>query len=381
MEGERPISQQHARRLIAALTHIMEEVTQVLGMTFYQFASWREATTLLHEIEYGPTAAQPRIELPPPPPAPLRPRVTPRYNRPRMSLSPLIKFGTSTWTYEGWQGQVYKRIYPKGRFKQDCLSEYCQYAPQSEPLFRTVGLDATFYRPPTDQQLQHYAAQLPAGFEMLSKVWERITVPQFPLLPEYGSKAGQVNPDFLNVDLFLNDVLLPYQRSFQGHTGPFIFEFQRTQMPSDFLKRLGDFLSKLPQEFRYSVEIRNPAILSYEYRALLQQYNVSHVFNHQSYQLPLIEQHKRLGEVFSAPFVVFRLLTPLRVSYAQAVRIAEPYNKIVAELPKMRQDIITLVKQAVAEQRQTYVLVNNRAEGNAPMTIQALSDQLRVDAH
>lgn len=53
----------------------------------------------------------------------------------------------------------------------------------------------------------------------------------------------------------------------------------------------------------------------------------------------------------------------------------------MAELPKMRQDTITLVKQAVAEQRQTYVLVNNRAEGNAPMTIQALSDQLRVDAH
>jgi hypothetical protein len=25
----------------------------------------------------------------------------------RMALSPLIKFCTSTWTYEGWQGQVY----------------------------------------------------------------------------------------------------------------------------------------------------------------------------------------------------------------------------------------------------------------------------------
>ena len=26
-----------------------------------------------------------------------------------LSLSPLIRFGTSTWTYEGWQGQVYKK--------------------------------------------------------------------------------------------------------------------------------------------------------------------------------------------------------------------------------------------------------------------------------
>jgi len=33
-------------------------------------------------------------------------------------------------------------------------------------------------------------------------------------------------------------------------------------------------------------------------------------------------------------------------------------------------------KQAVAENRQAYVLVNNRAEGNAPLTVQAIRDQL-----
>jgi uncharacterized protein YecE (DUF72 family) len=37
-------------------------------------------------------------------------------------LSPLIRFGTSTWTYEGWQGQVYQRQYAKTKFKQECLS-------------------------------------------------------------------------------------------------------------------------------------------------------------------------------------------------------------------------------------------------------------------
>jgi hypothetical protein len=30
-----------------------------------------------------------------------------------LSLSPLIRFGTFTWTYECWQGQVYKRQYAK----------------------------------------------------------------------------------------------------------------------------------------------------------------------------------------------------------------------------------------------------------------------------
>lgn len=64
-----------------------------------------------------------------------------------MPLSPLVRFGTSTWTYQGWQGQVYTRQYAKTKFAQECLGEYCQYQYYSEPLFRTVGNDSTFDRP------------------------------------------------------------------------------------------------------------------------------------------------------------------------------------------------------------------------------------------
>ena len=67
-----------------------------------------------------------------------------------MALSPLIRFGTSTWTYEGWQGQVYQKQYHKTTFARECLGEYCQYFynDNGAPLFRTVGNDSTFYRPP-----------------------------------------------------------------------------------------------------------------------------------------------------------------------------------------------------------------------------------------
>ncbi|UVT14603.1 MAG: hypothetical protein H8K04_12175 [Nitrospira sp.] len=64
-----------------------------------------------------------------------------------MPLSPLIRFGPSTWTYEGWQGQVYLKQYAKTTFARECLGEYCQYLHNGEPLFRTVGNDSTFYRP------------------------------------------------------------------------------------------------------------------------------------------------------------------------------------------------------------------------------------------
>ncbi|MEP7152858.1 MAG: hypothetical protein ABI856_14205 [Nitrospira sp.] len=50
------------------------------------------------------------------------------------------------------------------------------------------------------------------------------------------------------------------------------------------------------------------------------------------------------------------------------------------ELQEMRAQTVELVKQAVSRRLRVYVLVNNRTEGNAPSTIQALVDALQRDA-
>ena len=81
-------------------------------------------------------------------------------------------------------------------------------------------------------------------------------------------------------------------------------------------------------------------------------------------------------ERFTAPFTVLRLLTPLKMSYAAAKKRAEPYTKIVEELPQMRREAVRLARQAASEGRHAYVLVNNRAEGKAPLTVQALNEML-----
>jgi hypothetical protein len=103
-----------------------------------------------------------------------------------MDLPPLIRFGTSTWTYEGWQGQIYKREYKKTLFARECLGEYCQYLYNGEPLFRTVGNDSTFYRPPTANQLQQTDGIIPqslpncpparaiAAYETGDRDWETL---------------------------------------------------------------------------------------------------------------------------------------------------------------------------------------------------------------
>jgi hypothetical protein len=91
----------------------------------------------------------------------------------------------------------------------------------------------------------------------------------------------------------------------------------------------------------------------------------------------LSEQHQRMAS-FTASFTVLRLLTPLKISYEAAKKRAEPYNKIVGELPEMRRDTIDLVKKTMEEKRRPYVIVNNRSEGNAPLTIQVLMSALKI---
>lgn len=91
----------------------------------------------------------------------------------------------------------------------------------------------------------------------------------------------------------------------------------------------------------------------------------------------LREQHQRT-ENFTALFTVPRLLTPLKMSCEAAKKRAEPYTKTVGELPEMRKDTVDLVRKAMEDKRRSYVIVNNRSEGNAPLTIQALMTVLRA---
>jgi uncharacterized protein YecE (DUF72 family) len=154
--------------------------------------------------------------------------------------------------------------------------------------------------------------------------------------------------------------------------------FYRPPTADEFCTRLDKFFLQLPRDFRYAVEIRNPGLLGMSYRQVLSRHGVAHVYNHWSYMPPLLEQHAKM-QGFTAAFTVLRLLTPLKMSYEAAKKRAEPYTKIVSELPDMRRETVQIVRQAVrSEGRRTYVLVNNRAEGNAPLTVEALSEMLHT---
>ncbi|MGZ9188975.1 MAG: DUF72 domain-containing protein [Nitrospira sp.] len=136
------------------------------------------------------------------------------------------------------------------------------------------------------------------------------------------------------------------------------------------------FLDALPSLFPYAVELRSPALLTPQYRDILLAHGAGHTYNHWTGMPPLLTQHHLLGDSFTAPFLVMRLLTPLGLAYATAVERYAPYNRIVLPQPQMRRDAAILIHDASAHGVLPYVLVNNRAEGNAPLTIQAIIEHL-----
>src|SRR2546428_5112369 len=135
-------------------------------------------------------------------------------------LPPSVRFGTSTWTYDGWAGDVYHRRY-RGAQPARRLEEYVRY-----PLFRTVGIDSAFYEPPSEEALAAYARALPPGFPCVSKVWDRITAKRLNLQGRGGPLAGHRNPDSVNGGDFKGATLGPPRRPFPPHAGGSGFEFQ-----------------------------------------------------------------------------------------------------------------------------------------------------------
>jgi uncharacterized protein YecE (DUF72 family) len=285
-------------------------------------------------------------------------------------VPPGIRFGTSSWTYPGWQGLVYHQPYPKTGAAARMLEEYARF-----PLFRTVGIDSTFYTPPSERTLQEYAAHLPESFPCVAKVWDRITVHTFAKAREK-SRGGEPNPDFLNAELFLEQVYRPWE-GFGAHAGPLVFEFQTIARSArmtgqEFADRLDAFFTQLPREGRYAVELRNQEFLAPPYLAVLREHGVAHVFNSWT-RMPPVGEQAELAGAFSASFVVARILLRPGRYYAEAVDEFAPYDRIRDPNPELRRDVARLVELARQLRIPAYILVNNRAEGSAPRTIAAIA--------
>lgn len=282
-----------------------------------------------------------------------------------------IRYGTATWNYPGWRGIVYPKDQPEKTSSADRLRLYA-----ASGRFETVEADFTFYRPQNVREWKRYAASLPPGFPVVSKVWEEITTETFPKIERQKERAGQMNPNFLSAEAFKTFVLKPAEEGFGDHLGPFVFEFRKEWRPTPatkqaFLDKLDAFLGEIPRGPRYAVEIRTREYLTPEYTAVLAAHGASHVLNWWTHMPPLAEQLAVPG-VAEAPFLVSRILVAPGRQYADAVKFFSPYDAIKEEHPEMRRDAAELVRAAEKARKDLFLIVNNRSEGCAPYTIEKI---------
>ena len=172
-------------------------------------------------------------------------------------------------------------------------------------------------------------------------------------------------------------MLGPYARAFRDHAGCFVFEFQAMRGkdlpdPVRWADDLDRFFKQLPPEFRYGVELRNPELLTPVHGAVLNAHGVAHVFNSWT-EMPSIGAQLDLPWTLPAAFTVARALLRPGRPYADAVKLFEPYERVQEPNPEMRRDLMRLMEEAVRRRIEAVVIVNNRAEGNAPGTIRALA--------
>jgi uncharacterized protein YecE (DUF72 family) len=284
-----------------------------------------------------------------------------------------IWIGTSSWKYEGWLDQIYSRDrylsrgkFSKKRFEAECLAEYAE-------TFPVVCGDFSFYQFPAPEYWQKLFGSAPGELRMVLKAPEEVTVEVFPKHARYGPRAGMKNEAYLNADAFqalFLEPLLP----FAARVPAVIFEFgTRGASPYEFVQRLDSFLSALPPDFRYSVEVRNREYLRPRYFDCLRAHKVAHVFNSWTRMPPLSEQIA-IPDAFTTDFIVTRALLRPGRAYEEAVAKFTPYDKVQDENPEAREALRQLIRRMREERRAAYIFANNRLEGNAPETIRAVMD-------
>ena len=155
---------------------------------------------------------------------------------------PGLYLGTSGWSYADWEGSLYPEGIPAG----SRLAEYAR-------RYATVEIDSTFYGTPRRSTVENWREVVPEGFLFAAKFPQEITHEKNLVGCE------DLTANFLRSMEFLGDRL-----------GPLLL-----QLPPSFAVEgmgvLEDFLSDLPEGFRYAVEVRHRSWLGSDLTTMLRE--------------------------------------------------------------------------------------------------------------
>jgi uncharacterized protein YecE (DUF72 family) len=288
--------------------------------------------------------------------------------------------GTSSWSFPGWAGLVYSGLHAESKLSRQGLVAYSRH-----PLFRAVGIDRSYYGPVKREEYRGYAEQVPDNFRFLVKAPERVTLPRFGRHPRFGDLAGLDNPDFLSATLAGEEWAVPALQGLGEKLGVLLIQFPSLSLSAvggaaSFAVALHDFLQALPAGPVYAVELRNRELFSAQYLQVLERLGVCHCLNLHPSMPSLMQQFESLG---AQPLVPIRwmlgspepALPDEEWNYEVAVSRYAPFNQLVDEDLSTRAAIVEIWRRSLEAGQQVITIVNNKAEGCAPRSIERLVEE------
>lgn len=290
-------------------------------------------------------------------------------------MPPGARFGTSSWSFAGWAGLVYGDTYPEQKLSRYGLTAYARH-----PLLKTVGIDRTFYAPISETDFRRYAAQVRGvvtDFRFLVKA------PMLFTGPRLRSDSGQWsdNAAFLDAALAAAQFVWPAVQGLGETCGPLVFQFpplgpRFTRSPQRFADALAEFLLALPRLSSpafYAVEVRDPELLTDDYLAALCAGCATHCIAIHARMPDAAAQTRFWRESGRLPLTIrWSLHSGFRYEEAKA-RYA-PFAALVDEDPDGRRQVANLIVEAARNRQESFLVVNNKAEGSAPLTIRKLAE-------
>jgi uncharacterized protein YecE (DUF72 family) len=307
-----------------------------------------------------------------------------------------VYLGTSSWAFPGWQGLVYENQYTETRLARQGLAAYSRH-----PLLRSVGIDRAYYQALDTAEWARYARQVPDRFRFVIKAASAITDAVLRGPRHAPGQAAAPNPRFLDAAYATERFVMPALEGLGAKAGPLVLQFapmpsELTRAPHALIERLADFVSRLPAEHAgvrpiYAVELRNPELLTPRLVHRLREAGARLCVGIHARMPPVARQAAALRamdgqstEAQPAPDQAWSLCGPLVVrwslhagfGYEQARSRYAPFNRLLDADLVTRGTLVHLIRVAVRSGQSAFVIVNNKAEGCAPLSCLELARAL-----
>jgi uncharacterized protein YecE (DUF72 family) len=281
-----------------------------------------------------------------------------------------LRLGTSSWYFPGWDGIVYDRKVSEQTAAREGLFAYARH-----PMLRTVGIDRSFYKPLTAGQFAEYATQTKEDFRFLVKAPAEITNSFLR-----GPKGVVRSEHLLDPSFAADHFIRPAVKGLGDRCGVLLFQFSPlgksiTAEPDRFANQLYRFLHALPQGPLYAVEVRDPALLVERFFKALDAGNARYCIGVHA-RMPSAAKQIELARTMSPGPFVARWNLHGGFVYEQAKSRYAPFDKLVDEDPVTREALATACVDVLAHQQQAIVIINNKAEGSAPLSIFKLAERI-----